>query len=342
MRAAPWKVGIVGCGKIAGSRDYPRPAGSVETYAQALRRHPEFHLAAVTDPGREPLEQFQRTWEVARGYRSLEEMLEEEHLDVIILCSPSEFHFSQAMQILGSSAKPRVLFIEKPVCQKEAELSTLIDLAKRTGIGVGVNHTRRFDPAHRWLAQQVRSGAFGPLVEGKITSYGGWLNNGTHLVDLIRLLFPKEPQVIWASFLESGRRGDRDLAVQLKVVDSMVRIDGFDEKNYQILESDFRFRAGRVQLLEAGARILVEGVTVNRLQEQVLVPRDGSPREGMVSVLGHAVEAIASSLKGERAFESLGVDLESVSLTMEVVWAALEKAAREQDSEWMVRDVVRG
>jgi len=335
-RTPPWRVGIVGCGRIAGSKDQPNEVGPVRTHAQAYVRHPRFQLAAAVHPHQDTLRLFQQRWRIPRGRLSVEEMLEGEPLDVIDLCSPTALHFPQAVRILTSPAKPRVLFIEKPVCLKPGELDRLVSLATAAGVGVIVNHTRRFDPAHRHVTELVHSKKFGALVEGRCTYYGGWLNNGTHLIDTVRMMFPEEPQVASAAVSDGGRGDDENLNVQLTINGSRVFVAAFEEMHYQLFESDFRFESGRIQLLDAGTKVIVERATVNELDERVLVPFEASPLEGLTSPLNQAVAAIDAYLNGNDEFQRIGVDLSNARVTMNMVWQAREMAANGSGATRMI------
>lgn len=316
-----WKVGVVGCGRIAGGRDAPRPDGPVTTHAQAYARHPAFELVAVMHPTPVTVQAFQRTWGIPQGYRTLADMLQHESLDVISLCSPTEWHAPQALEIMASSRRPRVLFMEKPVCRHAHELEALSACARQQGTGVLVNHSRRFDPAHRRASALVRSGALGALVSGRCLYYGGWLNNGTHVVDTLRLLFPGPIQVVSAAMSGHGRGDDRNVTAELCVGGASVAVEAFDESRYQLFESDFRFESGRLRLQMDG-QIIVERVERNRLDERVLAPAEGFPLQGLDSPLAHAVAAIDSYLAGRLEWDGLGADLTSASVTMETLWQA--------------------
>jgi predicted dehydrogenase len=325
MNRPVWKVGIVGCGKIAGGWDYPRYAGPTVTHAQAYHRHPAFHLVAAVDTDESRLERFQRAWGVLHGYRSLEEMQQHESLDVVSICSPDALHFPQAKRLLGSQARPRVLFVEKPICLDATELGCMMEMAKQAQVAVVVNHTRRFDPAHQQVAQLVKSGVLGALVEGRCTYYGGWIHNATHVVDTLRMLLAQEPEVVSADVSSPGRPGDPNLDVRLLMGDAHVVIEGFDEAYYQLFESELRFQCGRVRLLDFGSAIAIEQVEVNETGERILRPAP-QPIQGLMSPIYHAVDAIAAYLRGHDCLRELGVDLESAAATMSVIWQAKEMA----------------
>lgn len=310
-----WTVGIVGCGRMG------------RRHARAFSQHPRFRLTAAVDPEESCLENFRKEWDVPRGFHHLEEMLSDGAPDVIALCSPSEFHFPQIRQILAETRRLRLLFVEKPICLKAEELSEIRRWTRESGMPIMVNHTRRFDPPHRRLAEWIRSNQFGPLLEGFCTTYGGWLNNGTHWVDLLRMLFPQEPRVLSAQPVGFGRGSDADLRVELQVGDAAVHLQPVNEKHYQIFEAEFRFKQGRVRILDFGKWIEAEEVRTNPLGERVLVPVEGSPWRGLEGSMPGAVEAVAAALEGGQIRPAASTAyLDETAQTMRIVWAAQEMA----------------
>ena len=322
-----WRVGITGCGKIAGGWDHPQESGDVATHAQAYYRHPEFQLVAVSDRDPEALGRFQRSWGVDRGYQSVGEMQEAEGVDVVSICSPNALHCSDVEQLLDSTVRPRAILLEKPACVDAQGLARLTKTVSHSEVEVVVNHTRRFDAAHQRVARLIQSGSLGRLVDGKCTYYGGWIHNGSHVVDTLRMVFGEEPAVLSATTSGSGRPGDGNVDVRLQVAGSTVSVEGFDERHYQLFEPDFRFELGRVRLIDFGRTISVERVNVNGLGERVLEPEDWSPLEGMVSPLYRAIEGIAAHLQGRGLLGNLRVGLSEAALTMKIIWEAIQMAS---------------
>jgi predicted dehydrogenase len=327
VTTSSWRVGIVGCGRIAGLKDWPRTTGPIATHAQAYHRHPDFSLAAIFSHPLEEAYRFGEIWGVPRVYPSLAAMLAAGDLDAISICSPSEFHFAQAREILESSGGVRALLIEKPVCFTAAELYRLIELSRQTGVAVAINHTRRFDEAHRQVAQLLRSGELGSFLKGRAVYYGGWLNNGVHLIDTIRMLLPEEPVVVASAKAGSGKPGDDDLEVELRVGRGHIAVEAFDETYYQLFEMELLCQMGRLRIFDFGSQIHVEQVEVNEIGERELKPQPHSPRQGLVSPFYEAVEALGAQLRGQSVFAKLGVDLSAALGTMNLIWQAKEMAA---------------
>ncbi|MFZ5447596.1 MAG: Gfo/Idh/MocA family protein [Thermodesulfobacteriota bacterium] len=329
MQKPIWRAAIVGCGKIAGLKDRPREHGVVTTHAQAYHRHPGFAMAAVVSQPLADAWRFQEIWSVPQVYASIGEMLAQEYLDVVSICTPNEFHFLQAQEILLGPNRPKVLFIEKPVCLKATELHELLEISRQTGVAVLVNHTRRFDPAHLQSAELIQSGQLGLLLMGRGVYYGGWMHNGVHFIDTLRMLMNAEPVIVSASpgKAPSGKPGDQNLDVHLALGQAPVAVESFDEAYYQLFEMELRFERGRLRFLDFGSRIYLEQVQINEIGERELVPMSGSPLQGLDSPLSAAMQAIDAELRGHSRLKELGVDLASASGTMNLIWRARELAA---------------
>ncbi len=319
-----WQVGIVGCGRIAGLKDRPQSTGPVTTHAQAYHRHPSFHLAAVTSHPQEDAQRFGGIWGVPLVFPSLHEMLTAGNLDVISICSPDECHFSQAREILEAPRQIRALFIEKPVCLKEEELTCLMELSRETGVVVAVNHSRRFDSAHRQAAQLCRSGELGSLIKGRAIYYGGWRHNGVHLIDMLYMLLREEPVIVAAVMAGLNKPEDPDIAVDLRVGEAHIAVESFDEAYYQLFEMELLFQFGRIRFLDFGSQIHIERVQVNDLGERELKPIPDSPLRGLASPLYAAVGALDAQLQGQEVFSALGVDLTAAHATMNLIWQAVK------------------
>lgn len=310
-----WTVGILGCGRMG------------RRHARAFSQDPRFHLAAALDPDKRRLEDFRVEWKIPTGFDRLEELLSGGPPEVISLCSPSDLHFPQIRQILAGARRPRLLFVEKPICLTAEELAGIQRWTGQTGVPIVVNHTRRFDPAHRRLAEWTRSNRFGSLLEGFCTYYGGWVNNGTHWVDLLRMLFPQQPRILSSQSTGWGRGSDADLQIELQVGEAPVHLQAVDEKRYQIFEAELRFERGRVRILDFGKRIELEEAQINAHGERILVPVEGSPWRGLEFSMPAAVEAVAAALEGGQGrLAALGVGLEEAAHSMRIVWAAQEMA----------------
>ena len=312
-----FKTGIVGCGRIAGINDQPRDTGFVGTHAQAYHQHPLFEIKAVTCPDRYKF--FQKAWNIPNAYKNLDEMLKNEKLDVISICSPNEYHYPQIKKILNSNSCPKVIFAEKPICLKQSELEELKKMAIAANCEIIVNHSRRYDPGHIKVKQLINSQELGKLLSARCDYYGGWLHNGCHLIDTLRMLFDEEPIVESLNLGPPGRTDDPCLNVKLRIKDAPVDVTGFDKKYYNIYDSEFKFEKGRISLQDFGRKIIVEKVETNKNNEKTLIPFSDSPWKGLDSPMYHAIDLIAKHLKDKEPLSGHGVTLEEVTGTMNIL-----------------------
>lgn len=323
MTRRVYATAIVGCGRIAGHVDRPRASGPVSTHAQAYYRHGGFRIDAICDPSDERRERFRDVWNVPRAYASLDDLLAHERPEVVSVCSSTDRHASDICEILEAQCEPTVVFVEKPLCTTPAELDRVRRAASSAaGTRIVVNHSRRFDPAHRRLAALIRSGELGSLLNGRCDYYGGWLHNGSHLVDTLRMLFG----TLTIDRVERGAAGKPDdpyLDVRVLAGGAPIELVGCDEQYYQLFEMDLRFAKGRILVRDFGERIVVEDAKVNAIGERVLVQRPDSPWTGLDAPLLHAVAAIAAHLEGRDGLDATGTTLDEAGETMTVLWQAL-------------------
>ena len=177
---------VVGCGRIAGGFDSGRVLGDwPRTHAGAYARHGGFHLVGCVDPDASACAEFQRGWGAASAFSSLGEAVRSGlKVDIVSICSPTSSHASDVRDSLALS--PRAIVCEKPLATTAADASSLITHCAREGVLLLVNHTRRWDPDVADLSAKIEANSFGPLrfVQGSYCR--GALNNGSHMIDLLR------------------------------------------------------------------------------------------------------------------------------------------------------------
>lgn len=75
------------------------------------------------------------------------------------------------------------------MCATPEELATVRRLAGKAPVcHLLLNHSRRFDQGHRQLAAMIAEGEMGEVLLARVSYSGGWLANGSHAVDTLRML----------------------------------------------------------------------------------------------------------------------------------------------------------
>jgi predicted dehydrogenase len=183
------RVLVVGCGKIAGGFDEGRSDSDLPlTHAGAYVRDGRFKLTACVEPDAKRLDEFMAAWNIPVGFRSIEEAFESaEQFDVISICSPSGCHANDLK--ISLQFKPKLIFCEKPVTTSIEETEDLVVKCRESKILLAVNYSRRWDPDIQKFQADMRANHWGEL-RSIIGLYNkGILNNGSHMIDLLHLLF---------------------------------------------------------------------------------------------------------------------------------------------------------
>lgn len=99
-----------------------------------------------------------------RACASLEELLSDEGIDLIDLCSPPHAH---AAAIEQSIAAGKHILCEKPLALHAEEAQRLAALASSAGLRLMVAHVLPFLPEFAFLVEAHRDGRFGRLLTGR-------------------------------------------------------------------------------------------------------------------------------------------------------------------------------
>jgi 2-hydroxy-4-carboxymuconate semialdehyde hemiacetal dehydrogenase len=104
-----------------------------------------------------------KTKEVASRYgighvtTELSESLAIKELDAVILCTPTQMHAEQSIACLKAGKHVQV---EIPLADSLAGAQAVVDLQKQTGLVAMCGHTRRFNPSHQYVHNEITAGRF--------------------------------------------------------------------------------------------------------------------------------------------------------------------------------------
>ncbi len=105
----------------------------------------------------------EKTKEVATKYgighvtTELAESLALPELDAVILCTPTQMHAEQTLACLKAGKHVQV---EIPLADSWAGADAVVAEQKRTGLVAMCGHTRRFNPSHQYVNEQITAGKF--------------------------------------------------------------------------------------------------------------------------------------------------------------------------------------
>ncbi|MEP4892292.1 MAG: Gfo/Idh/MocA family oxidoreductase [Aliiglaciecola sp.] len=91
---------------------------------------------------------------IPQVFTDLEDALKTE-ADAVILCTPTQQHAAQAIQCMQAGKHVQV---EIPLADSWEDSQEVVKTQQATGLTCMVGHTRRFNPSHQWINQQISAG----------------------------------------------------------------------------------------------------------------------------------------------------------------------------------------
>jgi len=191
-----YRGGLVGCGRIGTlwETDPPTPL----THAGAMAVHPQIELVAGSSRGQEHLQWFGKRWGVEALYLDYREMFEREALDIVCIATHPGLHLPIIEAAVAAGAKG--ILCEKPLALSLADGDAIVEICRRAGCLLSVNHSRRWDPAHHKAKAMIEEGLIGDVVSmlgicQGIKPFPAWvadeegplIHDAVHAFDLFRM-----------------------------------------------------------------------------------------------------------------------------------------------------------
>ncbi len=156
------RAGIIGCGGITERRHGPILA----------RLNDRVTVVALADLAQERLDLMGEKLSVGTGhlYTDWEQMLANEELDLVHICTPHHLHEPQAIAAMEAGAH---VFLEKPIATRLEEVDRMIAASEGTGRKMTVGHNQLFSAGHRAAMEQIRAGAIGSVFLVRTEGLGG-------------------------------------------------------------------------------------------------------------------------------------------------------------------------
>ncbi|GKV57406.1 oxidoreductase [Sporosarcina sp. NCCP-2222] len=144
---------IIGCGFIANK------------HAQAIQNVKNAKLVAVCDRVPKLMEPY-TTQYGATPYTTIEEMLKDDTINIVNICTPSGSHADLAELV---AAHGKHIIVEKPIAMTLTEADRIIDAANNYNVELAVVHPNRFRPAAMKLKEIIEENRLGKLSHALCT-----------------------------------------------------------------------------------------------------------------------------------------------------------------------------
>ncbi|MGZ3874734.1 MAG: Gfo/Idh/MocA family oxidoreductase [Mucilaginibacter sp.] len=128
-------------------------------HAPFLTTNPGFKLKAIVE--RHEKKAAARYPAVA-SYYSVEELLNDSEIELVIINTPNNTHFDFTMQALNAG---KHVLLEKPAAATSAEVKLMFGLAKEKKLHLMLYQNRRYDSGFLLVKDVIESGRLGELIE---------------------------------------------------------------------------------------------------------------------------------------------------------------------------------
>lgn len=154
-----YRIGIIGCGKIAQVRHIPEYA-----------THPQAELAGYYDLNPDRVRELAGQYG-GRAYSSWQELLADPAIDAVSVCAANNAHAEITVAALEAG---KHVLCEKPMATTLAECEAMVAAARKSGKYLMIGHNQRLAKAHAKARQLVLDGVIGDIITFRTTfGHGG-------------------------------------------------------------------------------------------------------------------------------------------------------------------------
>lgn len=158
----PIKVGVAGLGQG-------------QAHLAAFQALDGSRVVAVADLQPELREAAAATYGVERRYETLDELLDDREVDLVVIATPDHLHGQHAIQALEAG---KHVLSEIPMATTIAECQAIIDITGRTGLKYQMGNQVRYAHCLQDVHGLIRSGGLGDIFYGE----GEYLHNLEELI----------------------------------------------------------------------------------------------------------------------------------------------------------------
>lgn len=267
------RFGLIGCGYIS------------KKHLQALVECKDAHLIAVSDLNELRMDEAKDFYQTHSGlthpiksFIDFEEMLAEQQLDVVIICSFSGLHAKMAKKALQFN---KHVILEKPMALSIEEANQIILLAKNQKKELMICHQLRFRPVMQRIKKIIEDGKIGKIHlgvasirinrtpdyftsapwRGKWESDGGMLiNQGIHIIDLLQWFLGEVKTVYGEISCQTSLKETEDVA--LGILDFKAHAKGIIEANIVTQPNNLGYS---LSIFGEKGTICIEGPSLNKI-----------------------------------------------------------------------------
>ena len=172
--------------------------GMAHSHVKAFQEIEGVEVVAGVDTNAHRLSDFQKEFNIERGYATLNEALMDGGFDAVANVTPDSAHYSTTMSLLGAG---KHVLCEKPLATSYDQAHEMAVTAREQGVVNMVNLTYRNIPSMQQAAHLVRTGAIGEVRHFEASYLQSWL------VQPLWGHWDREDQWLWRLSSKHGSKG---------------------------------------------------------------------------------------------------------------------------------------
>lgn len=210
MRNGRYGCAVWGCGWVS--------SGHIHAYLQ----HPQCEVVGLGSRNEESVRRKQQEFGLETAvYRNFAELLNDDRVDIVSICTPNYLHAGEAM---AAAHAGKHVFLEKPIGISETELDDLATTFAASGVRSMVGFVLRFNPLVNMQRRLIAEGELGRVFMANVDYWFGrerlgWMREGSktggafilagcHSVDMVRYLLDSDIVAVSGQSVQVGGHYD--------------------------------------------------------------------------------------------------------------------------------------
>lgn len=176
-------------------------------------------IQVIVDRQAEQRDHAQMAFPRARVAAEVGEVLEDDSVEAVVLCTPVDTHAELA---LAAVRRGKHVFVEKPLSQSTSDAIEVVRSAEEKGVTLMVDHTFLYEPAFQRMCQEVDRGSIGEVryIHAERLNFGRLQSRfnviwslGPHDVSMINHVLGRLPESVSATGVYHASPDVADVAV---------------------------------------------------------------------------------------------------------------------------------
>ena len=238
---------IVGLGNIGLMYDINENKRTfIRTHSKALYCSKYFTKIGVVDTNQSKINLAKKKYNF-KLFKKIPNALKEIKPHLVIISSETKNHYKNFKEIIKYHI-PKIVLIEKPISNDIKKIKKILNICKKKRIKLFTNFIRRSEPSVISIKKKVLKGYY----EGCIYYNKGFLNNGSHWINLLEYFFGKVQNF---KICYSKKIGfDKNISVKLIFKKSSIfLLYKKNDKNTNYMQINSKFN--KINYLNAGKKI---------------------------------------------------------------------------------------